>query len=199
MQHALTYFQIIKRCKRYNNLAQKLLYDLYAPGMTGVCLRYISDHTVVQNIVQKGFIKVFSKIKQYAGKESLDKWIKQFFIASVIEHLMKHPCTFNHLSIDGVNVSDVLTGNATSFLENVTLYEVSQSPAFMPFSEAQLLTILGKLPVANCIIFNLYCIDHYKHEEIAKMLKIDVTTSKIYLFKTHRMLQKELYSRRLSA
>jgi RNA polymerase sigma-70 factor, ECF subfamily len=179
MQDVNTYFQIIKRCKQQNNSAQRLLYNRYAPVMQGVCFRYISDAKVVKNILQKGFIKVFSEIKLYEGNDSLECWIKSIFITLILEHLLKHH------QIRKEKLVAVEEFHSNEYHKNKPVYD--------DLSETELLIFLDRLPVNYRITFNLFCIEHYNHEKIAKMLGIDITTSKSYLRLSIDFMQNELY------
>ena len=65
--------QILKGCRQYNKFAQKMLYDMYAPKMRGICIRYVSDPEVAKDIVQDSYEKLwrniddleFSKVKSW--------------------------------------------------------------------------------------------------------------------------------------
>ena len=76
--------KIIKGCRQYNKLAQKKLYEMYAPQMKGLCFRYVGDLESTKDVLQEGFIKVFSNIKQYKGKGSFEGWVKRIFINTSI-------------------------------------------------------------------------------------------------------------------
>lgn len=178
MQQVNTYFQIIKRCKQQNNSAQRLLYNRYAPVMQGLCFRYISDPKIVKELLQKGFIKVFSKIKSYTGGCTFECWMKPFFINCIIEHLMMHKQIQKHMDLPA------------DFLSNENDKNL---PIPAELSESELLLVLDKLPVTHRIAFNLFCIEHYSHEEIASMLDVDMAASQKYLCQAMEIMQNELY------
>ena len=54
--------QLIEGCKRGDRKAQKELYEMYSRKMMGVCLRYIGDRETARDLLQDGFIKVFTSI-----------------------------------------------------------------------------------------------------------------------------------------
>ena len=54
--------QLIKGCKENKPKAQKELYETYARKMMAVCLRYTNDRESAQDLLQDGFIKVFTAI-----------------------------------------------------------------------------------------------------------------------------------------
>ena len=62
--------QLIEGCKQHNPKAQKALYDTYARKMMSVCLRYGSNRETAEDLLQEGFIKVFSAIGSFEGSGS---------------------------------------------------------------------------------------------------------------------------------
>ena len=93
--------QIIKGCRQYNKFAQKMLYEMFAPQMHGLCFRYIGDSETTKDIVQEGFIKVFSNIKKFKGKGSFEGWIKRIFINTAISYIRKN--SKNQLKLITIN------------------------------------------------------------------------------------------------
>ena len=63
--------QLITGCRKGDRTAQKELYELYSPRMLGVCLRYIGDRETARDVLQDGFVKVFSSFGGYKGKGPL--------------------------------------------------------------------------------------------------------------------------------
>ena len=192
--------QIIKECKHYNKFAQKLLYDRYAPTMKGICYRYVSDPDIVQDIVQEGFIKVFSKIKQYSGEGSFEGWMKRIFINNAISHLRLQQKKQNHLNVEEfdettfLSEDSILSDEKIAFDKNIDKNQIDfQLIISADFSESELIGVLNKIPVIYRTVFNLYCIEEYKHEEIAQMLGLDVSTSRTRLLRARSIIQKELY------
>lgn len=187
--------QILKECKQYNKFAQKLLYDRYAPIMKGICFRYVSDPDMVKDIVQEGFIKVFSKIKQYSGNGSFEGWMKRIFINGAISHLRDQQKSLKHLNIEEVDETAFVEDNVNSIDDvsvNKDVIGDFQLIISADFSESELLDVLNKIPVKYRTVFNLFCIENYKHEEIALVLDIDISTSRTRLLRARNIIQKEL-------
>ncbi len=186
--------QILKECKQYNKFAQKLLYDRYAPIMKGICFRYVTDPDIVKDIVQEGFIKVFSKIKQYSGNGSFEGWMKRIFINGAISYLREQQKTLKHLNIEEVDETDIIEDhvNFDESSYNKDVIDDFQLIISADFSETELLEVLNKIPIKYRTVFNLFCIENYKHDEIAQVLEIDVSTSRTRLLRARTIIQKEL-------
>ena len=82
--------EIIYKCREDNSAAQTALYNLFSAKMYGVCLRYARDTGEAEDILQEGFVRVFSKIKQYEFKGSFEGWIRRVMVNTALEKFRKH-------------------------------------------------------------------------------------------------------------
>ena len=181
---------IINRCRKEDSNAQKEVFEKYSPVMMGVCMRYLKDQHVASDIMQEGFIIVFTKISQFKGLGSFEGWIKRIMINLSLRYLKKK--AKNHFyDIDEFdkyadlqsNTEDVNIdfGNKKSVIINT---EISQNEIFGAVAE---------LPDGFRTVFNLYVMEGYKHKEIAKELGISINTSKTQLLRARKQLQDKLY------
>ena len=72
MTAKLSDIQLIESCKKGDRAAQKAIYDLLAPRMFPVCIRYIGDRVIAEDILQEGFITLFTRIDSYKGEGSFE-------------------------------------------------------------------------------------------------------------------------------
>ncbi len=165
---------LIKDCISGSQLAQKKLYDLFSPGMYGVCLMYSRDSEEAKDILQEGFIKIFQKLKQYSGKGSFEGWMRRIFINSALERYRVKQ------SVSMVDKDmEVLAGEMD---ENIT----------DQLSANDLLAMIRELSPQYKMVFNLYAIEGYSHKEISKKLNISEGTSKSNLSRARSILQDKL-------
>ena len=47
---------LIAGCKRGESWARKEVYELYAPAMMSVCMRYVNNRETARDLLQDGFI-----------------------------------------------------------------------------------------------------------------------------------------------
>lgn len=171
---------------------------MYAAKMTGLCFRYVGDVDTAKDIAQDGFLKVFSGIKQFKGKGSFEGWMKRIFINTAISHLRKKSKEGNQIRFDEINefdasmfethVSDIQDDVNALQKENIDLVLLAD------LSEDELLKALNEIPEKFRTVFNLFCIEHIKHDEIAHILKIDKATSRTRLLRARGLIQKELFA-----
>lgn len=144
--------------------------------MFGVCLRYGKDRHEAEEILQEGFIKVFSSLQQFRNEGSLEGWIRKVIITTALQRLRSHSPLYTVLSIDDTTVHELQeTENIESSLNT-----------------KELLTLVQSLPSVYRLVFNLYVFEGYQHKEIAAMLRISEGTSKSNLYDARQWLKEKI-------
>lgn len=166
--------ETIQKCASGDRKAQTALYNEFSSKMYGVCLRYSKDATEAEDNLQEGFIRVFTKIEQFGFKGSFEGWMRRIMVNTSLEKFRKN----NHL----YPVEDMMIYESVQFTEE-TLSIISAD---------DLMKIIQELPPRYRMVFNLYAIEGYSHQEIAKMMKITEGTSKSNLSRARVILQKKV-------
>lgn len=165
--------ELVKACLKGDIKSQKSLYNQYAPKMMGVCWRFAKSRSEVEDLLQDGFLKVFSDLPQYKGKGSLEGWVRQVIVNVALQHVRRKKLVFEPiLEINKKSLSDG-----------------SHEQIFLNFEIQDLLKMLNSLPSGAKNIFNLYVFEGFSHKEIAEKLDITVGTSKSQLFKARSILK----------
>lgn len=166
--------KVLIGCRNQDRESQKeLYYEFYGYGMS-ICLRYADNRDEAAVILNDGFMKIFSSIKQFDLSRPLKPWLRKIMVNTAINHYKEKQ---RHLVTDEIDKA-----NAESDVENI----------ISGISYQEIIGLLQKLPPAYRTVFNLYVIEGYKHEEIAKMLGTTVGTSKSNLFKAKDHLKRIL-------
>jgi len=168
--------QILKGCLKHDKRAQKCLYDRYARILMGIAVRYATDVPEAEDILQESLLKIYLNIADYSGEGSFTGWMRRIVINTSITHYHKHLKHKHHLGIEELYTSEA---------------GISDIPDTL-FSAEELKLVLDELPVGYRTVFNLYAIEGYKHKEIAKMLEIDINTSKSQYSRARAYIQKKL-------
>jgi RNA polymerase sigma-70 factor (ECF subfamily) len=164
--------KLIKRCKKQELKAQEELYRQYSGRFFALCLKYSGSYEEAQDLLQDGFYKIFTCIKQYNGKGSFEGWMTRIFINTA---LSKNKKQHLFLSITGDYPDEV----------NVEYDEQLPDTDF-------LFAIIQELPPAYRNVFSLYVLDGYTHKEIAGMLQISEGTSKSNLARSRQKLKERI-------
>lgn len=126
-------------------------------------------------VLNEGFLKIFTKLEMYDPKKSLKGWIRRIMINTAIDYYRKNNNPFS--KSEGLEDS---------------LKVSTQEAIISKLSYQEIVTEIQALTPGYRTVFNLYVIDGFNHEEIAKQLGISVGTSKSNLFKARAILQKRL-------
>lgn len=140
----------------------------------GVCLRYSRTREEAVEIVNDGFIKIFTKLDRYSKGLSFKGWLRRIMINSAIDYFRKNEKHYHSL--------DISHGHYEAINENV----------LDQLAEEDIIAAIQRLPPSYRMVFNLFVIEGFKHEEIANQLNISVGTSKSNLAIARNKLQKTL-------
>lgn len=166
--------QLINGCINEDPKAQELLYKHYYGYAMSVCLAYSSSRFEATEILNEGFLKVFSKIHTYRAGNSFQAWLRRTMVNTAIDYFrMNKKHRFN------VEVNEAIT-------EETDLNVIDELTA------REILDLLQQLPENYRLTFNLYEIEGYSHEEISKILGIPEGTSRSNLTRAKQKLRQLL-------
>jgi RNA polymerase sigma factor (sigma-70 family) len=158
--------------------SQSFLYKRFYGYMMAVSLRYVKIEMEAEDIVNESFVKIFKKLNNFEvlqNEDALEKsfkgWIARITVNTSIDKLRAQKVT---LDIDDINEMDIQHNNVTI---SSTL-EVND-----------IMKLLNKLPEIQRMIFNLYEIEGYSHDEISKQLNIPDSTCRTYLTRAKARLR----------
>jgi len=175
--------QIIKGCIDGKRKAYSQLFRIYAPVMLGVCLRYCKNRIDAEDVMQDGFIKVFSSIGKFRSEGSFEGWIKRIMINSAIDN---YQANLKHAFHEDVDEMDQLL----EIGENPSADD--DLPEELKIPHQKLMEMIQELPDGYRVVFNLYAIENFNHKEIASLLGITENTSKTQLLKARKALRKKI-------
>lgn len=168
--------QIIYDCIAGERQAQTRLYEYFAPRLFMVCLRYTSSRVEAEDILQEGFIRIFTYLKQYKHEGSFEGWMRRIMVNCALQRYGSHAKM--GVVIPLADEQDPGTAN---------------NPAPSNLGQKELLALVQKLPPGYRMVFNLYVFEGLKHREIASVLGISEGTSKSNLSDARAILQKEIH------
>jgi RNA polymerase sigma-70 factor (ECF subfamily) len=175
--------QIILGCMDGKRKSYSLLFKNYAPVMLGVCMRYCKNRIDAEDVMQDGFIKVFTQIHKFRREGSFEGWIKRIMINSAIDNYQSNLKHAFHEDVSA-NVQSVLIDDLPEEEEDI--------PAELNIPKEKLMGMVQELPDGYRMVFNLYAIENYNHKEIAALLGISENTSKSQLMKARKALRKKI-------
>ena len=167
--------QIIDLRIKGDRASQKVLYDRLAPRMFPLCIRYIGDREMAEDILQDGFITLFTRLQDYKGEGSFEGWARKIFVNTALMSLRKK---------DALKMSEEL--EAVRGMKD-DLPSQNQNIGYK-----ELMKLVMELPPGFRTVFNMYAIEGYSHKEISDMLGISETTSRTQLSRARIWLQNKI-------
>ena len=165
---------LVKKCIDGDQRAQRALFERFAPKMLGVCLRYAKERTQAEDVLQDGFVKVFTKIRDYNGG-SLEGWIRRIMVNTSLDQIRKNHKFQDNVDIDQVDYKIVDNG---FILEGLIADD--------------LMLLVNAMPDGYRTVFNMFAIEGYSHKEIAKELGVSENTSKSQYSRARAFLKTKL-------
>jgi RNA polymerase sigma-70 factor (ECF subfamily) len=152
-----------------------MIYELFAPKMLALCLRFFKSRDVAEDVLQESFIVVFDKLNQFNESGPLEAWIRKIVLHRCIHESKKES---RYLSLSSVPLAD----NS----------DVVVQDEILELSKEELIEIIAELPHRCRLVFNLFALEGMPHKEIAGLLGISEGTSKSQLFDARVMLKKRI-------
>lgn len=176
----MTEEMIIQGCLENLASAQEALYQRFSPRMLGVCYRYARSREDAEDMLQEGFIKVYSQIHKYKHTGAFEGWIRKIMVHTCINNLKKNKKFSDSVDLihaDGVKVNEY---NIPSILQ-----------------AKQVVECIRMLPIGYRTVLNLYAIEGFSHKEIGAILDIEESTSRSQYTRARSFLEEILIKKKI--
>lgn len=171
---------IIKGCRKNDASAQRELYNKYSPKMLAVCYRFAHNREDAEDMLQEGFIKIFSQIHTFENRGAFEGWIRRIIVHTCINVLKKNK-KFNE-SVDLVHATGV-------YIREESIPSIIQAK--------QVVECIRMLPLGYRTVLNLYAIEGFNHREISILLEIEESTSRSQYTRARAMLEDILVKKKI--
>src|SRR3954469_6822129 len=171
---------ILRGCMDNDAAAQRELYNRYSPKMLAVCYRFGHNREDAEDMLQEGFIKVFSQIHTFRNQGAFEGWVRRIIVHTCINNLKKNK-KFNE-SVDIIHA---------------TTLHVREDSVPSIVQAKQVVECIRLLPIGYRTVLNLYAIEGYSHKEIAEVLDIEESTSRSQYTRAKQMLEDILVRKKI--
>ena len=171
----------IEGCVLNDRLSQKRIYTSFYNYAMSICSIYTPNYEDSVEILNDGFLKIFKEIYRYQPAYadhilSFKGWLRKIMLYTGIDHFRKN---HKHRFIKELD-------------NEVIQLSAADEDALDRISHNEIVKSMQKLTPGYRIIFNLFIIENFSHEEISKRLGISIGTSKSNLARGRKQLQKIL-------
>lgn len=153
--------KLVKLCMKGDRKAQLMLYEQFADAMMAVCYRYTKSRQDAEDVLQEGFVKVFTRMHQFKFDGELAGWIRRIMVNTAINYLKKNSKYQSEMA----------------FTDDV-MHPVSTDEPEVRMNAKELALLIRQLPTGYQTIFNMYAVEGFSHGEIAEMMGINEGTSR---------------------
>jgi len=171
---------ILKGCLQNDPAAQRELYNRYSPKMLSVCYRFAHNREDAEDMLQEGFIKIFSQMHTFGNRGAFEGWIRRIIVHTCINILKKNK-KFNE-SVDIIHATGAM-------VREESVPSIVQAK--------QIVECIRMLPIGYRTVLNLYAIEGYSHREIGMMLDIEESTSRSQYTRAKAMLEEILVRKKI--
>ena len=171
---------ILKGCLQNDPTAQRELYNRYSPKMLSVCYRFAHNREDAEDMLQEGFIKIFSQMHTFGNRGAFEGWIRRIIVHTCINILKKNK-KFNE-SVDIIHATGAV-------VREESVPSIVQAK--------QIVECIRMLPIGYRTVLNLYAIEGYSHREIGTMLDIEESTSRSQYTRAKAMLEEILVRKKI--
>ncbi len=140
-------------------------------------MRYVNDRETVRDLLQDGFVKLFTSIDSYSGVGSFEGWMRKIFVNCALEYLRKGDVLREAAGLD--YTAELVQPNYSVVAE---------------LSAEELMKLVQELPDGFRLVFNLFAIEGYSHKEIGDMMHITESTSRSQYSRAKQILQRRINS-----
>lgn len=168
----ITEEDLIGQCKTGDLRWLEMLYKHFYGYAMGIGLRYCNNRDDAMEVVNDGFIKVFNTLDRYSDDKPFKAWLRRIIVNTAID---KHRKEKKHMWAEDLDAAGDLAHH-TTVIEHMNARDI--------------LNMMDKLPQLHRTVFNLYEIDGYSHDDIADMLAISASSSRVYLSRGKEKLRE---------
>lgn len=164
--------ELIDKCRKDDVKAQEMLYKRFYAYAIGISLRYCINRDDALEAVNDAFIKLFKTIKTFDDNRLIKPWFRQIVVNSAIDNRRKN---LKHAAVLDIEYAE------ESLVDPNIISKISAE---------EILGLLKELPEMHRMVFNLYEIDGYTHEEISDILEMPSSSSRVYLSRAKEKLRR---------
>lgn len=170
--------ELAEKCRQGDNFARKTLYERYAGRMLSICLRYVGERAVAEDLLHDGFLLIFSSFNKFLwrGEGSLRAWMERIMVNEALQYLRRNA------SMSRIEVTEEIPDGDLELSDE----DVDVLPMGV------LMSFVSELPVGYRTVFNLYVFEEKSHREIASLLGVAEKSSASQLARAKALLATKI-------
>lgn len=168
--------EIIERSKKGNRQSQYQLYKLYSKAMFNICLRMMNDREDAEDMLQEAFTEAFRRLDSFRYESTFGAWLKMIVINKCINEIKRKKAQLEFF-------------DDMSPFEDEEDLTAEQETGLSPDKVKKAMELL---PKGSRMIFSLYLLEGYDHQEISGILNISESNSKTQYMRAKQRIKEIL-------
>nr|WP_252738899.1 RNA polymerase sigma factor [Colwellia sp. D2M02] len=169
--------QWVYQAKQGSQHAFHHLYQSHHKRIYALCWRMLADKDSAEDVCQEVFVVLWQKITNFRGESKFSTWLHSVATNVILGHLRKQKNWLQRVFSIEEQVSN-LVEPSEKLTDNSTLESLDKH--------------IARLPERARLVFVLFAVEGYRHEEIASMLKMAVGSSKSQYHRARTLLKEWL-------
>lgn len=170
--------RLVDGCRKGNHRAQRGLFKRFYSPMFYVCMRYAGSREEAEDMLNEGFLKVFSNLDKYEDTGSFESWMKRVMINAALDYRRRFSA-----KVETTELDETMENAATGFDVNSAIGKMSAD---------EVVALIQQLPPMTRTVFNLFVFEDFSHREIAEQLNISEGTSAWHVNTARTRLKTEM-------
>jgi RNA polymerase sigma-70 factor (ECF subfamily) len=170
--------QWVQDCRKGSTRAQHKLFKYFYGSVMSVCMRYAGSTDEAADMLNEGFLKVFSNLDKYENSGSFEAWLKRVVCNAALDYRRRYDKNVELVDIDEI--------------QEVHLSDYNVNDAISKISSNEIVRLIQQLPPITRMVFNMFLFEGFSHREIAQQLNITESTSAWHVNHARNRLKEEL-------
>ncbi|MEP7323098.1 MAG: sigma-70 family RNA polymerase sigma factor [Saprospiraceae bacterium] len=169
---------LLSGCVANDRKSQEGLYRKYFSTLFYMGKRYTTDEDLIQEITHDAFVKIFKNISKYQNTGSFEGWIRKIMFHCVVDHFRSK--------------------KSPRFIELDEVRQILEETAIPSWDTEELYAHINALPDTHKMVFNMFALEGYSHQEIATKIGVSEGTSKWYLNQARTLIKEKISQKKIN-
>ena len=178
MKEQTEVLQWVQDCRNGSVRAQHKLFRYFYSSVMAVCMRYAGSTDEAADMLNEGFLKVFSNLHKYENSGSFEAWLKRVVCNAALDYRRKFD-----KNVELVDIDDLQDSHLSDYVVNEAISKISSN---------EIVRLIQQLPPVTRVVFNMFVFEGFSHREIAQQLDMSENTSAWHVNQARNRLKEAL-------
>ncbi len=174
--------ELIQSCLRNDSDARKQFIESYYGSFMAMSRRYAKNNEQANAFFHQAFIDLFKQLVNYNSENNFDEWIKDSFLASIVQQLKN--CKTEYYVTTTTRVDDKKTPP--------DLFHSADDDDVNSLRAEEYIKALQQLPASFRAVYNMNVIEEYPFSRISVLLEVSEASAQNTLERAKNQFAKNI-------